>query len=100
MSRSARRVRREVSASGIGGIIPERRGWVPHFCRALCGRSGDLSPCNVSIPAIKMAPFGATFQEAKWVGNVSGKAKCDAVPPARTAMKEVTLLVESEGHFA
>ena len=31
---------------------------------------------------------------------MSGKAKCDAVPPARTAIQEATLLVESEGHVA
>jgi hypothetical protein len=44
-----------------------------------------------------MAPYGATFQEAKLVGD-SGKAMHDAVPPAGTA-KEVTLCVEeSEGH--
>jgi hypothetical protein len=48
-------------------------------------------------PAIKMAPYGAKFQEAELVGD-SGKAMQDAVPPARTA-KEVTLFVEeSEGH--
>jgi len=46
----------------------------------------------------KMAPCGARFQEAT-NGGQSGKAFQDAVPPARTAVCEVTLFVEeSEGH--
>src|SRR5215475_10709639 len=45
-----------------------------------------------------MAPCGAKFQRLR-NGRQSGKAIRDAVPPARTAICEVTLFVEeSEGH--
>lgn len=53
---------------------------------------------DVGIWPIKMAPFGATFKRRNWWA-MSGKAKQDTVPPARTVSQEVTLCVEeSEGH--
>ena len=49
-----------------------------------------------------MAPFGATVQRGKEFWKVmSGKAMHGAVPPARTAIREMSRTMgESEGHFS
>jgi hypothetical protein len=53
-----------------------------------------------AVLKIKMAPFlGPRSRGYRWWA-MSGKAMHDAVPPARTAFKEVTQVEESEGHVA